>query len=80
MDTEEGQKRGRKFATRQKVLRHIQSHTGELQIRRRVIGGGFAKIPIPSTRLPSFCLPPLWSIRVGTGYSKRSLAATCGRE
>jgi hypothetical protein len=80
MDTEEGEKRGRKFSTRQKVLRHIQSHTGELQIRRRLIGHGFAKIPTPSTRLSSLCLPPLWSIRVGTGYPERSLAATRGRK
>ena len=29
METDEGEKRGRKFATRQKVLRHIQSHTGK---------------------------------------------------
>jgi hypothetical protein len=29
MDTDTGEKRGRKFGTRQKVLRHIQSHTGE---------------------------------------------------
>jgi hypothetical protein len=33
MDVEGNEKRGRKFATRQKVLRHIQSHTGTYSIR-----------------------------------------------